>query len=88
MEEFTLKLGNKEYKVTSTCSSHSQKQGESKNYVCSFDYGNIRANVEIKESAKLTRARAMLFVEALHVGINEAFKAQGIDQDWIWNKQV
>ncbi len=82
MSDFELTLGYRKYKVTSTSSS---REGQS--WDLSFDHGGIWVSVRIPIEKRLTRAKVMLFVEALHEGLNAAFISQDISQDYAMNQK-
>lgn len=83
MTGFKITLEGKEYEATY---SQSDSKGNN-NWVINFKHGDAKANIEIPMDAKVTRAKALLFIEAFHEGLKSAFSSQGIDQNYIWNQK-
>lgn len=81
MSDFKVVLDGKEYNVRST-----QSNKDSNDWSISTKYGNITSSINFPIEQNATRAKVMLFIEAFHVAMKNAFEAQGIDQNYVWNK--
>lgn len=75
MKEFTLKLDNIEWEVTSNNSD-----SVSQNWICRAAFNGFAVSINIPIDQKMTRAKVMLYVEHVHVAMQEAWKAQDIHQ--------
>ncbi len=84
MENFTITLGSKEYKV----SSNNSNGKDERNYLVDVSHGNVRTTINFPMTEKLTRAKVMLFIEAFHEAMKIAFDAQKLDQNYIWNQKT
>jgi len=84
MENFTITLGSKEYKISS---NHSNGKDE-RNYIMTVEHGKVKTTITFPIEEKLTRAKVMLFIEAFHEAMKQAFDAQKLDQNYIWNQKT
>lgn len=80
MQEFSITLDGKEYKVSS---SHFDKEGN--NWTMRVEHGKVATTITIPLEERITRAKVILFIEAFHVAMHKAFEAQKLDQNYIWN---
>lgn len=82
MTNFSITLDNQEYKCTST-----QRSAEDSNWHVTTKHGNVSTTITVPCENKITRAKVILFVEAFHVAMRNAFEAQLLDKNYIWNQK-
>lgn len=82
MDSFKISIGGKEYDVNSNTSNGKGEQ----NWIVSVTYGNVRIQITIPQENKVTRAKVLLFIDALHEGMKIAFEKQDIGTNYTLNQ--
>lgn len=83
MQDFSITLDGKEYKCSSI-----QSNKDSQDWHITVSHGKVKTTISIPIEEKITRVKVILFIEAFHVAMHQAFDAQKLDQNYIWNQKT